>query len=325
MWFASAAPGLEPEERGEHYTVIRRGTELTCRFHAFRWLVQRRHEIDLIIDEVNTLPWLSPLVSSERTILLIHQLAREVWWAEAPWPAAAVGFAMEPAYLRLYRNADVITISDSSARSLREVGLRGRIQVVECPLEPPFESAANPIPATIGYVGRVTASKRIGDIVRALALVRERQPQARLLVVGGGTTKEFHKLRKLADELGVLDAVEFTGRLSDEERDRRLGEVDVLAMASLREGWGLVVSEAARWRIPAVAYPVPGLCDSIVDGRTGLLAADQTPRALAGALMQLIGNRAQRDAYGTAAADMLLQFSEERFAQRFCEAVERHG
>ena len=112
-WFASASPGLSPYQTSEKYDIVRRGSELTCRFEAYRWLQERRSEIDLVIDEVNTLPWLSSFVFGPKVLVLMHQLAREVWWKEAPLIVAACGYILEPLAIQIYRNTPLITLSKS--------------------------------------------------------------------------------------------------------------------------------------------------------------------------------------------------------------------
>jgi len=324
VWFASAAPGLAAVENFEHYTVVRRGSELTCRFEAARWLYRRRAETDLVIDEVNTLPWFSPWITPGKTLLLMHQLAREVWWAEAPFWAACVGYVMEPVYLQIYRRTPVITISQSSARSLRQIGLRGPIHVVECPLEPPIPMQPRTQPGLVGYVGRLAPSKRVDHVIRAVAIARQNDSRIRLRIVGGGSDAELERLTRVAADAGISAEVKFFGRVSDEERDRLMSEIDVLALASLREGWGLVVSEAARFTIPSVAYDVPGLRDSIVDEKTGLLVQAK-PRELALAIAHLVRNRDTRQAFGARAARRLSEFSKQRFCERVVSAVEAHA
>src|ERR671937_779035 len=61
------------------------------------------------------------------------------------------------------------------------------------------------------------------------------------------------------------------GRLSREELEQRMGQAHLLLCTSVKEGWGLVVTEASAMGTPAVAYDVPGLRDSVIDGITGSL------------------------------------------------------
>ena len=312
-WFTSTHRGVSPVERRGGYTVLRAGSELTCRIFGFLWLLRNRKNVDVVIDEVNTLPFLSRLVARRRHMVWMHQLAREVWLMEAPPVVGRIGYAVEPLLMSIYRDAPIATISDSSAQTFRDFGLRGPITVAEISLRPAAERFGSPEPGLIGYVGRVAPSKRIDHLIRAIALLRRDGIKARLLVVGSGPEREFVRLKSTAQEFRVLDAVQFTGRISHDERDRAMAQLDVLAMTSVREGWGLVVSEAARYGVPSVVYPVPGLVDAVHNGITGIVVPAQTPQALANGCRTLIRDRVLRDRLGAAAAENLLAYDEERF------------
>ena len=314
--FVSRAKGQPDREEREYYTVIRKGNRVTCRFHAAAWLARNRDDVDCVVDELSTLPFLSRLVARDKTVVLVHQLAREVWWFEAPAPIAAVGFALEPLMVQIYRSAPAITVSKSSAASLREIGLRGPIEIIENPLEPPVEAASAFVRGRIGFVGRLTPSKRVDHIVRAFGMLAARWPKAELWIVGGGEERTLASLRALAKRLGCEDRVRFTGHVPGAERDAILASLDCLVMASAREGWGRVVSEAARYGVPSVGYDVYGLRDAIVDGKTGLLVRDQRPEALAVAIERLLEDESLRGRLGAEAARYLGAFGYDRFESR---------
>jgi glycosyltransferase involved in cell wall biosynthesis len=315
-WFTSHYAGAQLEEICDGYRIVRRGSELTCRFYGLLWLYSNRHNFDVVIDEVNTLPFLSRFVFGKRVVVLMHQLAREVWIAEAPPVLGHIGYAAERLFLSIYQNVPIVTISESSAASFREFGLRGKVHVAEIALRPPA-AASTPVAGRIGYVGRIARSKRLDHIVRALAIVRKDAPHAHLTIVGSGSEKELRRLTALVYELGLQDAVTFCGRVDDNTRDALMSSFEMLVMTSLREGWGLVVSEAARFAVPSVVYPVAGLVDSVVEGKTGLVAASETPDALARCIVTLLRDREARNSLGLAAMEYLRIFDEDRFVGRW--------
>lgn len=318
-WFTSRHANSKPFDKRGGYQIVRFGTEITCRLYAFRWLRKNTTDVDVIIDEVNTLPFFSRYTRVAPVVLWMHQIAKEVWLAEAPFVLGLVGYLSEPLLLKPYRDSPAIAVSKSTAASLRSMGLRGEITVAENALQPPA-SFGTPAFGRIGYVGRVTASKRIEHIIRAFSLVRQDVPEAELFIVGAGDQRDMRRLQMLANRLNVGKAVIFTGRLSTTERDVLVASLDVITMASLREGWGLVISEAARFGVPSAVYPVAGLIDSVQHLTTGLIAANQTPSALAAALRQILCNRELRDNLGRNAMQYIKRFDHERFVSR-CEAV----
>lgn len=314
--YASHAPGLAREEHNGFYSIVRAGSELTCRLHAAAWLWKRRDAFDIVIDEVNTLPFFSPWIAKDKVILLMHQLAREVWWKEAPRWLAPIGYALEPLALSIYRTTPFITVSSSSLASLRAIGLRGPGTIVENALPEPkaFHDAGGS--GVIGYVGRLTPSKRVEDVIAAFERVHRVMARARLVIVGGGRSDYVAYLVELAAKLGISSDVDFTGFVDGETRDRLMSGFDCLLMASLREGWGLVVSEAACFGVPSVAYDVAGLRDSIRNETTGLLVPDGDVDALARGALRYLCDSELRGTHGAAAARMLTEYGMGRFRRQ---------
>ncbi len=320
-WFTSRHPNSRPVESRDGYRIVRQGSEITCRFRGFVWLRRNRKRVDVVVDEVNTLPFLSRFAKPGHVVLWMHQLAREVWLAEAPPLIGRLGYLAEPFLMKLYQDMPIITISQSSAASFAEFGLRGPISVAEISLLPPIlDATANATAGRIGYVGRVTPSKRIGDIIKALAIVKHSVPMAQLFIVGCGPPGELRRLRAVASAQHVASDVFFAGRLDEGKRDGLMSSFYVLAMTSLREGWGLVVSEAARYGVPSVVYSVPGLVDSVQHLQTGLIAKSATPECLASEILTLMNDEPLRNELGRNAQRYLRQFDDSRFVGRV-EAV----
>jgi glycosyltransferase involved in cell wall biosynthesis len=131
-------------------------------------------------------------------------------------------------------------------------------------------------------------------------------------------------IHQLAQEVWLWEdllgtTISFTGRVSNDERTSLLRRASCLWMTSVREGWGLAVTEAARHGTPAVAYRVPGLVDSVKDGRTGVIV-DPDPRALALATAELFRGDFQRFAAG--ALEDSKNYDWDRTARNF-EAILR--
>jgi glycosyltransferase involved in cell wall biosynthesis len=218
--------------------------------------------------------------------MLIHQLAREVWWYESPFPLNALGFVSEPWYLRIYRRTPVVTVSRSTKEDLRSLGFLGPITVIPEGLNPirvPLvRKEARP---TFLYVGRLSPSKRVADVVKAFALFRRASP-GKLWIAGNSPDKYLGQLIRLVDRLGLNDDVQFFGRVANDEKHSLMARAHALVLASAREGWGLVVTEANACGTPAIVYDVPGLRDSVRNGETGLVVR-RNPEALAEAMIRL--------------------------------------
>jgi glycosyltransferase involved in cell wall biosynthesis len=280
--FASSFDGAAARDEGD-ITIVRRGSRLSVYREAKRFLRESEGAFDVIIDEVNTRPFFAHRWTDTPSVALIHQVAREVWFYEMPYPIAVVGrFLLEPLWLRSYRGRTVMTDSPSSAESLRLYGVEGAIPLPIGAL--PVQEAPRVVKAqqTAIFVARMVKSKRPDHVIKAFEIVRREIPSAQLWMVGDGPWKKH--VQALAG-----DGVEFLGRVSSERRNELMASASVLLMTSVREGWGLTVSEASVLGTPAIGYTSPGLVDSIP--ASGGILTEQRPEALAQAIIEVFSGR----------------------------------
>ena len=282
--FSARVAGRPAEEFVDGVRIIRRGGRIGVYREAKRyWRREGAGQYDLVLDCVNTRPFLCPrFVRDVPVMALIHQVAREVWHYETPWPIAVVGrYLLEPFWLRAYRDVPVVTVSESSRESLAEYGLR-RVTVVPEGWAPAFPAPVEkePVP-TVVFLGRLSANKRPEHAIQAFGLARRHLPDAQMWVIGSGP--EEARLRKLAGP-----GVTFLGHLPEETKRERLGRAHALVATSVREGWGLVVTEAAASGTVAIGYDVAGLRDSI--GASGGTLTEADAVSLAFGLVRLLSS-----------------------------------
>lgn len=224
-------------------------------------------------------------------------------------------------------NADgLVAVSDFVARSLVAAGLPAdRVHTVLNAIDPtewhPGRGRvdaraelgiADGAPVVLS-VSRLFPEKGGEELVRAFAHVHRRAPDAELLVVGNDLSEhgEFSAgLRRLAEELGVGEAVRFLGRRDDVPR--LMAAADVYAMPSFEEPFGLVFLEAMAMRLPVVALANGGTLEVVEHGRTGLLSAPGDVDTLAEHITLLIRDSELRDRMGDAGRARV----EERFTTR---------
>ena len=134
-------------------------------------------------------------------------------------------------------------------------------------------------------VGRLISERRHDVLLGAFARVKEEFPGVTLVLVGDGPERE--KLERLASELGISEAVEFTGQVPTWEVPQRLLMADLYVSATAVDGFGLAVVEAAAHGLPVVATPVGFAPEIVTDGETGYLVepGDKARLAEAMALM----------------------------------------
>jgi len=142
-------------------------------------------------------------------------------------------------------------------------------------------------------VGWVNPRKRQELILRALPLVRERLPGARLRIVGNveaGDARLLARLRSLAVELGVGEAVDFLGGLSHAQLLDEYRGASLYVHAAVEESSPVAVAQAMAAGLALCAIDIPGLHHLLVAGRTGLYAREASPAGLAAAVADVLGN-----------------------------------
>ena len=138
------------------------------------------------------------------------------------------------------------------------------------------------------FVGRHIPDKRLDALPPALAAARVAVPRLEAIVAGSGP--ETDAARRAAEASGVSGAVRFAGRVPDAELERLMREAAVLVNPSAREGFGLVVAEAASHGTPSVvvAGEDNAAAELVVDGENGFVAASVAPDVLGAAIVRAV-------------------------------------
>ncbi len=219
-------------------------------------------------------------------------------------PQTAQQSSMSALYRWAYRRAHLIAVSAYTKgrvlEALPELD-EARIAVVHNGVH--FAAFQQPTPApqkrgpTILTVGGVKPRKGTHVLVEAFAQVREHVPEAQLVVVGAHGGGYMRQLQERIAELGLEDAVHFSGVISDEALRGWYQHADVFALPSLNigeqfEGFGLVFLEAGACGLPVVGTLGSGVAEAVRDGETGLLVPQNDAEALADALVRLLTDEA---------------------------------
>jgi glycosyltransferase involved in cell wall biosynthesis len=281
---SSQSRGLPRRHLDQNVEVWRVG-RLSTGTHHLRALHFVRTVIrpDVILESINTFPYQILRGESRVPIVsLVHQMAVDVWDAHFPYPVAALARWAEPHFYRAYRNARVLAVSPSTAADLRATGI-GQVEVIPqggVGKQDLFPKETTP---TVLFVGRLAPNKRPEHALAAFSLLKERVPEARMWIVGTGPM-----IGQLSTSLPA--GVQLLGRLDRTHLLERMSRAHLLFVTSVREGWGLAVTEANAMGTPAVAYRVPGLKDAVKDGETGFLTEVQ-PSALADRALSILGDK----------------------------------
>ena len=277
---SAAYPGAATDEVVDGIRYLRRGDKLAVYLQGM-WLLASRQlgRVDAVVDVQNGLPFFSRLVTRRPVVVLVHHVHREQWPVVYPGVRGRIGWLLESRVAPwLYRHCQYVAVSRATRTELEHLGVDAdRIAIVHNGTAAPDAggpSVAKTDHPSICVVGRLVPHKRVEQAVNAVVRLRERVPDVRLTIVGSGWWE--NNLRQYVRALGAEDVVEFTGFVDDEHKQEVYARSWVMALPSLKEGWGLVIGEAARHDTPTVAYrSAGGTQESIVDGVSGLLVDDE--------------------------------------------------
>lgn len=291
--------GCASETTRDGFSIVRVGGRMSVYWKAYRYYKQHLQGwADRIIDEVNTIPFFASLYAKEPVTVFAHQLAREIWFYEMAFPLSLIGYLAEPIYLRLLRRSPAITVSESTKQDLVRYGFKeSSIQIIsegiECaPVERLDQVQKDPQP-TILALGNIRSMKRTLEVVRAFEVAKRQMSSLKLLVAGGAESAYGSKVLAAIRTSPYAKDIEYVGKVSQEEKLRLYQRAHLLGVASVREGWGLVVTEANSQGTPAVVYDVPGLRDSVKNGATGVVSPQNTPAAMAKEMVKLLQDQAR--------------------------------
>ena len=284
---------------------------------------------DVVVEDINKLPLFLASVTRLPFFVIVPHLFGTTAFLEASWPVASVVWLAELPIPAMYRRASFQAISESTrddlvARGVAKQAIRVVYPGVDTSLYTPDPTARAPTP-TFLYVGRLKRYKGIDVAIRAIAEARRDDDRLRLEIVGSGD--DLHRLQRLADRLGVADAVEFLGFVAEDVKIERLRRAWALVFPSPKEGWGISNVEAAGCGTPSVASDSPGLRESVLDGQTGMLVPHGDVGALAAALLRLGRDPDLVATYGSAARQFAELLSWDKTAAQteahLVETVER--
>ncbi|WP_121252683.1 glycosyltransferase family 4 protein [Nocardioides ferulae] len=316
--FCAAHAAAPPDEVVDGVRFVRRGNKLSVYAAGMRALARGDlGPVDLVVDVQNGLPFFSRLVTRAPIVVLVHHVHREQWPVVYPGLTGRVGWWIERRLSPwLYRRCQYVAVSQATRAELRALGVRGpRIAVVHNGTDPivPVDPGKATSP-TVAVVGRLVPHKQVEHAIDAAVSLREEFPALRLHVVGSGWWEG--ELHAYAETAGAGDTVVFEGHVDEERKHEVYERAWVLALPSLKEGWGLVIGEAGMHGTPAVAYAsAGGTRESIADGRSGVLV--ETPEQLTAALGRLLRDSEERGRLAAGAREMSHSFTWEHAQHSF--------
>ncbi len=323
-------PGAPHREEIGGIAVIREGGRLlfNFRFLYAYWSRYRKRNFDIVVDDMNKIPFLTPLFVRRALYGVTHHLFGRSIFLEANPLVALYVYLTELFAVFVYRLARTpfIVGSPSTRQELAERGFPPeRVHLIHYGVDHTsyrqtgVEKSATPL---IGYFGRLKKYKSVDHLLRALPHALPAYPDLRVVIVGEGDDRP--RLEELTRELHLEQSVEFKGFVTEEEKLKLLQQMWFKVTTSSKEGWGLTVIEANACGTPVLASNVQGLRDAVKDGETGLLYRFGDIEDLSKKITTLLENRALRETLAAHALTWAATFDWDTAARKTLELLQNH-
>lgn len=288
------------EEKIDGVNIIRRGNKFSVYLQAFLYYRSLVKKPQKVIDMINTICWQTPLyVNKESRIAYVNQLAKEVLFHEFTWPLSLAAYLLEKFEYTTYSNTKFICYSKSTKEDLVSFGIKEK-NISIFPLGIDHDryrkiDNKNKDPLFV-FVGRLVKNKRADLCIKSMRQIVEKYPKASLCILGNGPDEK--RLRELVVGENLRENVKFVNKnnffIDKNMKDLKVNLMQkawALLLPSVKEGWGMVVTEAAACGTPAIVSNVTGLKDSVINGKTGIiLSKNPSEDELSQAIIQLIEN-----------------------------------
>jgi glycosyltransferase involved in cell wall biosynthesis len=252
-----------------------------------------RHGRRYDVIHTSSMPYFSLLAVA--IVRPLHRYALVVdwfeWWSRAYWRdylgrvGGQLGWAVQRACLRVPQRS--FALARMTADRLRAEGIRGDVEVLTAIEEIPPAAATRPAQPVVLFAGRHIPEKRVPALVLAFAALRERAPELRLVIYGDGP--ERADVLALIDANGLADVARAPGFVAREDLVETLSTALCMVLPSRREGYGIIVIEAAARGVPSVvvADPDNAATELVDEGANGFVARSAAPEDLAAAILRV--------------------------------------
>lgn len=325
-WFCRKFDDSLDTESIDGIEIIRRGNKLTVYFEAWKYYQSLKKKPDRVIDSINTICWQTPLyVSFDRRFAYVNQLAKEVFFYELPSPLSYIAYYLENLEYKTYQKTRFICYSKSVKEDLINFGIPSRnISTFSLGLDHNrYTPGAKSQAPLFVFVGRLVKMKRMDLCIQAIRKIAPKYPKVKLAIIGYGP--EEKNIKKMITNNLLENSVSLVNKnnlfFKKSERDikvKLLQQAWALILPSVKEGWGMVVTEAAACGTPAIVTDVSGLRDSVINNKTGfILSSNPQAEELAKKMSEIIENKILRKELSINAIKWAANFSWEKSFRQF--------
>ena len=331
-WYCRNFKGGLSEETIEGIKIIRRGNLISTYFIAPVYYWSLRDKPDLVIDISNTIFWQSPIwATRSKKIAYLNQLAKEVFYYEYPRVISRIGIFLEKLQYVSYKDTRFICYAESTKKDLVDMGIKdSKISIFPIGIDHKryFPGTKSRTPMFI-CVSRLVKMKRTDLAILSMSEVVKTNNEVRLVIVGTGYERK--NLEKLRDKLNLKENVIFadenTWFFSKNSKDKKVEYMQKawgLLFLSVKEGWGMTVTECAACGTPSIVTDVTGLRDSVKNEKTGIIISEHpSPNEVASAILRIVNDENLRKNLSSGAVDWSRNFNWNTSYSHFVEKINK--
>lgn len=254
--------------------------------------IAKEEKIDLVIEDLNKIPFFGGRFIRQKRIALIHHLFGKTIFTETNPLSASYVYYSEKFIPKHYRKVPIIAVSKSSKNELVKMGIPEKnVEVVfnGVDIKNYQSSVSKSIHPTIICLARMKKYKRIDILLDSIPEVLKEIPGLKVILVGEGD--DLPRLKEISRKNGIMNAVEFTNFVSADKKIKLLSSSWVSVNTSPKEGWGLTSIESQSSGTPSIVPDSQGLRETVKDGVSGYIYPFGDNKALSEILIKVLKDK----------------------------------
>lgn len=285
--------------------------------------IKKTERFDLVIEDLNKIPFFGGKFIREKRIALIHHLFGKTIFTETNPLSASYVYFSEKLIPKHYKKIPIIAVSKSSKNELVDMGTReDNVKIVYNGVDiKSYKSSAEltKVP-TIICLGRMKKYKKIDILLDSIPKVLKEIPDLKVILVGEGD--DLPRLKEISSNHKIENVIKFTSFVPSPKKIELLSSSWVSVNTSPKEGWGLTSIEAQACGTPSIVPDSPGLRETIKDGVSGYIYPFGDTKRLSEILIKVLNDKKLVMEMGKQARKWAAKFSWDESARKMKEIID---
>ncbi len=304
--------------------IYRVGSRNTFNFYVPKAYkkITKTEKIDLVIEDLNKIPFFGGKFIREKRIALIHHLFGKTIYTETNPISASYVYFSEKLIPKHYKNVTIIAVSESSKNEIVKMGIsKENVQIIYNGVDIKSYQSKSKLSKspTIICLARMKKYKRIDVLIDSISGILKVIPELKVILVGDGD--DLPRLKRIARKNKIENSFEFTNYVSTEKKVELLSSSWVSVNTSPKEGWGLTSIEAQSSGTPSVVPDSPGLRETVKDGVSGYIYPFGDTKSLSEILIKILADKKMVEEMGKKAKKWAENFSWDESAKKMKEVI----